>query len=115
MRIKHISRTTAYSIMSEIGDTELLAFIRRTFVVNLFSSHDFIESFVAHYSVEYERMQDVYAEYGDICYRRKMIANAIGRYLGNHCDRLCIEKVRVERSKNINETMSSATVWRIIL
>lgn len=115
MRTKRIIRATAYTIMSEIGDTELLAFIRRTFVVNLFSSHDFIRSFVAHYLVEYGRMVDVYTEYGGICYSRKMIANAIGRYLGNHCDRLCIEKVRVERSKNINGTMSSATVWRKIL
>lgn len=100
--------------MGEIGNAVLLDFIRSTLANQQFTSHDFIDLFSGHFSAEYERMVDIYSEYGDICYRNKMVANAIGRYLGNHRNNLHIEKIGVQRSKNINGTISSASVWHQI-
>ncbi len=112
MATNHPKRTTAYTIMGEIGNETLLRFIRNAFPSREFTSHDFTMLFPTHFPNEYERMLEVYAEYGEMPYRNQKITNAIGKYLGNHRQSLHIEKIGTAKSKNINGSISSASVWR---
>lgn len=112
MTTKRTTRTTAYTIMGEIGNETLLEFIRNALISHEFTSHEFIYLFRTHFRNEYERMLEIYAEYGEIKYRNKQIANAIGRYLGHHRQSLYIEKIDTKRDMNINETISAASIWR---
>ena len=114
MRTQHPPQTTAYTIMEEMGNAVLSDFIQ-SITTTRFSSHYFIDLFRSHFSVEYERMLQVYHEYADNNHRNTKISNAIGRYLGNHQSGLRIEKIGIEQSKNINGTMSKASVWRKIM
>lgn len=114
MRTKHPPQTTAYTIMEEMGNVVLSNFIQRI-VPPRFSSHDFMDLFRSHFSVEYKQMLQVCPECEDEKHRNAKISNAIGRYLGNHQIGLRIEKIGVEHSKNINGTMSKASVWRKIM
>ena len=114
MRTKHPPQTTAYTIMEEMGNAVLNNFIQ-SIIPPRFSSHNFISLFCSHFSAEYERMLQAYPECEDNNHRNTKISNAIVRYLGNHQIGLSIEKIGVEHSKNINGTMSNASVWRKIM
>lgn len=111
MATSRLTRTTAYIIMGEIGNETLLGFIRNALPTHEFTSHDFTMFFPIHFPNEYERMLEIYVEYGEIPYRNQKITNAIGRYLGKHRQSLHIEKIGTARSKNINGTISPASVW----
>lgn len=106
------TRTTAYTIMGEIGNETLFNFIHNVLPARKFTSHDFTMLFKTHFSNEYERMLEVYAEYGETPYRNQQITKAIGKYLGNHQQSLHIDNIGKARSKNINGTVSSASIWR---
>ena len=106
------TRTTAYTIMGEIGNETLLRFIRNAFPSREFTSHDFTMLFPTHFSNEYERMLEASAEYGEMPYRNQQITRAIGKYLGNHRQSLHIDNIGKARSKNINGTISQASIWR---
>ena len=109
------TRTTAYTIMGEIGNETLFNFIHNVLPARKFTSHDFTMLFPVHFPNEYERMLDAYVEYGETPYRNQKITNAIGKYLGNHRQSLHIEKIGTAKSKNINGTVSSASVWHKVL
>lgn len=106
------TRTTAYTIMGEIGNETLFNFIHTVLPAREFTSHDLTMLFPVHFPNEYERMLDAYVEYGETPYRNQKITNAIGKYLGNHRQSLHIEKIGTAKSKNINGTVSSASIWR---
>lgn len=106
------TRTTAYTIMGEIGNETLFNFIHTVLPAREFTSHDFTMLFKTHFSNEYERTLEVYAEYGETPYRNQQITRLIGIYLYNHQCELHIEKIRDVRSENINGTVSSASIWR---
>ncbi len=112
MATNQSTRTTAYTIMDGINHETLLGFIHNVLPAHDFSSHDFTMLFKTHFSNEYERMLEVYAEYGETPYRNQQITKAIGKYLDNHRQSLHIEKIGTAKSKNINGTVSSASIWR---
>ncbi len=106
------TRTTAYTIMGEIGNETLFNFIHNVLPARKFTSHDFTMLFPVHFPNEYERMLEVYAEYGETPYRNQQITRLIGIYLYNYQCELHIEKIRDVRSENINGTISQASIWR---
>lgn len=112
MATNQFKRTTAYTIMGEIGNETLLGFIRNAFPSREFTSHDFTMLFPTHFPNEYERMLDAYVEYGEMPYRNQQITRAIGRYLDKHRQSLYIDNIGKARSMNINGTISPASVWR---
>lgn len=112
MATRHTSRITAYTIMGGIGDDALLGYIRTSLPASEFTSHDFTIHFPTFFPDEYERMLEVSIEYGDMPHRNQKIANSIGKYLWHHRHSLHIEKTGTVRNKNINGSISSASVWR---
>ena len=88
-----MTRTTAYSILKELGNDALYKYIYENIAEPIFDSHRVTNPFPQDFKDHYERMLIAHADEGDIRNRNVIIANRIGIYLGRNSRDLQIEKI----------------------
>lgn len=106
-----MTRTTAYSILKELGNDALYKYIYENIAEPIFDSHRVTNPFPQDFKEHYERMLIAHADEGDIRNRNVIIANRIGIYLGRNSRDLQIEKIGEVTSINMNGEKTPTSLW----
>lgn len=107
-----MTRTTAYSILKELGNDALYKYIYENIAEPIFDSHRVTNPFPQDFRDYYERMLIAHEDEGDIRDRNIIIARSIGNYLGHNSGALQIEKIGEVASTNMNGEETPTSLWR---
>ncbi len=109
-RPKQAPARTAYSILRNFGNDNLLLYIRKKMPVE-FDSHYFIKDFLDNHKELYEDMLDTHAAEGDCKHRKQRISILMGLYLWNNFRSLGITPKQKVSSSGLTDKDGKCQKW----
>lgn len=108
-----MTKTTAYSILKELGNDLLRQYIYNQLPYPQFNSHDFTNSFAENFQDHFNRMLELHRTEGNDEQSGQIVSRLMGVYLGMNRKALMIEKIGENPpTLNINSTYTKTSLWR---